>query len=374
MKILHVIATLGAGGAEAFVANLASEMSFSGNDVSVFLMAGIKGDRGNLLAQKLKDSRVKIIGSAERSAWSPINIVKLIFWVYKNKPDIIHAHLYSAEVLVAISKMFLFNFPKKYVRTLHNTEIIGSRNKYVVLMMDRFFDLSIACGESVSNSYKRIYKNNFKTSLIAINNGISSPEPSSFDKKSFKNKIKVSSDCFLILSVAGFRGASLESCQKAHDVMIYSFCDYLLVNPNAYIVFVGGGELLNDAKRLVEDLGISNKVRFVGVVSNPGPYFQAADIFFMPSRYEGLPISLLEAASYGLPIVASNIPEIRSLNDGYPWELRSPNQIKEFSEALNLLANYSISEIKRSEYAQSVINRFSISACSNQYISAYSGV
>lgn len=373
MKIMHVIATLGPGGAEAFVASLASMQSIDGNDVSVFLMAGVRGDRGHSLLTMLHDSGVQVIGVESRSARSIMNIVKIVSEVHKKKPDVIHAHLYSAEVLSVIAKILLFKSTLTLFRTLHSTEIVGNRNGFVVKLMDKFFDTSVGCGESVSESYKYAYKDKHKTNLITINNGIAPPSNlTSEGKNSIKIKIGVPENCFLIINVGGFRGQSLELSAKAHDVMILAFKEYLEINPNSHMILIGDGELIDQAKNLVHNLNIEANVKFTGIVSNPSIYYQAADLFFMPSRYEGLPISLLEASSYGLPVVASDISEIRNLMNNYPWILSPPNDFHKFSLAIEQAEKKVLTGEFGPQYGFSIVEKYSIAECSRKYISAYS--
>jgi glycosyltransferase involved in cell wall biosynthesis len=110
---------------------------------------------------------------------------------------------------------------------------------------------------------------------------------------------------------------------------------------------VGGGELLNSLKRQAEEAGIASKVQFLGSKAQPDiiALLQEADLFVLPSKEaksgdrDGLPNVIMEAASQGLAIVATDfagIPEfIRSGTEG---ELVPPGNWETLSNALNLLA------------------------------------
>ena len=83
-----------------------------------------------------------------------------------------------------------------------------------------------------------------------------------------------------------------------------------------YGVVVGKGELEEDLKNLASSLGIVDKVRFVGAVDNPKPFYDAMDLFLFPSLFEGLGIVLLEAQANGLPcLVSDGIPSDALLNE-----------------------------------------------------------
>lgn len=75
--------------------------------------------------------------------------------------------------------------------------------------------------------------------------------------------------------------------------------------PSAKLVLVGEGDTMDDIKAKVSDKGLDKSVIFTGVRSDVARLMQAMDIFVMPSWFEGLPVSLVEAQAAGLPVVAS---------------------------------------------------------------------
>lgn len=77
--------------------------------------------------------------------------------------------------------------------------------------------------------------------------------------------------------------------------------------PTAKLVLVGGGEnnIIEELKKLSVEL--NNSIIIAGEVDNPCMYYQLADIYFLPSRCEGLPTTLMEAMSCGLPSIVSDI-------------------------------------------------------------------
>jgi glycosyltransferase involved in cell wall biosynthesis len=98
--------------------------------------------------------------------------------------------------------------------------------------------------------------------------------------------------------------------QKNHPFLIDIFYEVHKKNPDAVLLLVGGGELddalKNQMKQKVEDLGLADSVHFLGVRKDVNEVMQAFDLFLLPSLFEGLPVTMVEAQASGLPCVISD--------------------------------------------------------------------
>lgn len=94
--------------------------------------------------------------------------------------------------------------------------------------------------------------------------------------------------------------------QKGYDVLLAAFACFAARHPDWLLWMVGDGPLRGTLKRQADELGISARVRWVGAVADPFPYYRTAEIFALSSRYEGMPNALLEAMGCGLPAVVTN--------------------------------------------------------------------
>lgn len=94
--------------------------------------------------------------------------------------------------------------------------------------------------------------------------------------------------------------------QKNHSRLIDIFYEIQKLNENTVLVIAGTGELIEEVKRQTKDLGIEEKVKFLGFRDDMQNLFQAMDVFLMPSLYEGFPITGVEAQASGLPCVFSD--------------------------------------------------------------------
>lgn len=94
--------------------------------------------------------------------------------------------------------------------------------------------------------------------------------------------------------------------QKAHDILLDAFAKVASRNPDWGLTIVGDGSLSNELRQHAENLEIAECVTWRANVQDPFKYYKRAGIFVLVSRYEGIPNALLEAMSYGLPVIVSD--------------------------------------------------------------------
>src|SRR5208283_3431516 len=111
-------------------------------------------------------------------------------------------------------------------------------------------------------------------------------------------------------------------------------------------VLVGDGKLRDPLKKLSSSLRIDNDVDFEGFQTNIVPFLSTLDVFVLPSKVEGTPISMIEAMAAGKAIAASRIPPIRAIVDDEKEALLfNPNASAELTA--KLLALFNNSELRR---------------------------
>lgn len=92
---------------------------------------------------------------------------------------------------------------------------------------------------------------------------------------------------------------------KNHPFIIKIFNEILRINPDAHLVLVGDGEWKNKVEAQIRELNIGRNVTLTGNIPNPHDWYQVFDVFFMPSQWEGLPVTGVEAQAADLPCVFS---------------------------------------------------------------------
>lgn len=142
--------------------------------------------------------------------------------------------------------------------------------------------------------------------------------------------------------------------QKGFDLLLDIWREFIIKHPDWKLVIAGDGELRDKLIIQAQQAGIDKQVDFVGRVTNIDDFYQSSDMLLMTSRYEGLPLVLLEAKSWALPAIAYDCPTgpreiIENEQDGY---LVAMNNKRLFIEKMEKLAKddellFSMSEISK---------------------------
>lgn len=383
MKVLQVIPALSAGGAEGFITNLCIALAELGVEVHVFLLVGVRGVRGHAQLVRLREAGVEVIGIEERKAASLTNLLRLTWLIRSWKPHVVHANLYAAKIACACASILSMKRGITYVHRLENTIVCGSRTAWILRMLDKFFRITIAISPVVAKAYREFMKRAVDDKIVIIPNGVNmlNSIPCAEEKRHARQLLGISDNCFVVAHVGRIATGGearkelcrgLATSQKAHDILLKAFAQAFDKESACVMLCVGDGNLRVDAEELARKLGIENDVRFLGEVPEPWTVLKATDVFFFPSRFEGLPNALVEAAAHGLPVVASDIPEIQYLSPGKAWLTIPVDDVSRFAAALRVVRN-EIEDYTRIAFveAQMYRRKFAIKTCGEKYIKAY---
>ena len=161
---------------------------------------------------------------------------------------------------------------------------------------------------------------------------------------------------------------------KNHALLLNGFRAALSQCPDLRLWMVGDGSERHRLEKLSEQLGLTSQVTFWGQQLDVSPYFSAADAFIMSSQSEGLPISLLQAFSIGLPSIVTDVggmaEVVRLARAGTIVSLMN-------AEAMGkAIARIATQETERAEYSHNAIaafhERFTLKTMADAYMILYS--
>lgn len=137
---------------------------------------------------------------------------------------------------------------------------------------------------------------------------------------------------------------------KNHTFLLKIFSEFKRIEPSAKLMLVGGGDREPDIIQEAERLGIISDVIFTGVRADVNELMQAMDVFVLPSLYEGLPVTMVEAQAAGLPCVISDkVPTECAIVDGLVKSVALSDDLSIWVDALQKAKN-----IERKDHTQEI--------------------
>lgn len=295
-RLLFVITGLSFGGAEVQVANLAIEFVKMGFEVKVVSLLSPK-----FFVEKLECNGVSVVTLEMRRGSPDIRAVgKLKRIIYQFKPDIVHAHMVHAIILARFVRMCRAKIPV-LISTAHNTVDGGFVLKILYRITDRFSEITT----NVSRESAR----NFVTEKLVpsskmrvVYNGIKISE---YLTATSNNQEELRFSLGLAPHFVWLTVGRMDDDQKNIPLLLRTFSSSVFIDSK--LLIVGAGVLLDHYKKLSEDLGLGQRVIFLGLRSDIADLMSVTDGFVLASKWEGFPLVLLEAAAAKLPVVCTNV-------------------------------------------------------------------
>lgn len=298
IRVLHIFYRLDQGGVENFVLNLFKNID---RERFEFCFAMISGEKGKLDDEVLNLGGKIYYFTQGKKNYKRIRSNLINILDHEGPFDVVHSHCYFfSGILLQIA-----NKKGIPIRISHSHETYKGqkysikRYLYESLMrysIERNATVKLGCSHAACiHLYKRI---DDKTQVI--NNAID-VNKFQFDKDTREKVRQEMSLCNNI--VLGHVGRFED--QKDHMYLVDVFNEVYKKNKRAKLMLIGEGSLREDVESKVTSLNLSDAVLFLGNRSDVNELMQAMDIFLLPSKYEGLPIVLVEAQMAGLYCIVS---------------------------------------------------------------------
>lgn len=306
IKILFIITSSGIGGAEKMLYYTATGLNYNKYDVSVCSLKK-KGEIAAYLEKQGIEVYCLHMGGRERFlGWlsSIIALIRLFPYLIRIRPTIIHSFLFRANILARIAG-YLTGVPI----VISSVRVMGGEKKYfhyVEMITSFMVDHYVAVSESVLRHI--IDKSRISNEKISvIYNGVNIKSQDDLHEQNVKAPLTIENEDRILMTVGRLHE------QKGHCYLIQAVSKVRKEFPKVKLLVAGEGEEENNLKKLVKSLDLTNEVIFAGLSSDIEGILPMAELFILPSLWEGLPNALLEAMAAGKPVVATNvggIPEI----------------------------------------------------------------
>lgn len=223
-------------------------------------------------------------------------ILELYQYLKKSRFDIVHVHGSSAIMAIELIIAKLVGCKVRIAHS-HNTTC---ENKRIDSLLRQVFYYSythaFACGQDAG---KWLFG---KRSFMVIPNGrnLKKYEFSELNRNYWRRELSLQQDDFVIGHVGRF------NYQKNHEYIVRIFQNVIKKRKNAHLLLIGTGENFEKIKEEVHRVGLDGRVQFLGSINNVEELLSVFDIMILPSRYEGLPIVVIEWQASGLPCLISD--------------------------------------------------------------------
>ena len=300
MKILHVITSLRAGGAEKLMTDLLPLFSTKGIDVELAVFDATPTP----FMDALNSAGIKLhLFNRGGSVYNPRHIMRLRRLI--KDYDIIHTHNTAPQIFGAIANI---GKRKIMVTTEHNTTNRRRGNRMLRLIdrwMYRQYDHVICISQGTAEALEE-HLGRSQPNISIVENGINTDAFLNAMPANVLSSIS-GSDSRKIVMVAGFRD------QKDHPTLIKAMQH---LPENFHLFLIGDGERRQEYEQLVEKLDMTHRVHLMGVRTDIPSLLKESDYIVISSHYEGFCLVAAEGMCSGKPFIATDVPVLSTLVGG----------------------------------------------------------
>lgn len=352
MRVLQVIDSLRIGGAEVLVRDLAARFLQRGIDCEVLVLSR----SSSWLEAALQSDGVKILDTGNIPLYS-LRQVPALSKLLRGF-NLVHVHLFPAQLWVALAAV---QDSCPLVTTEHNTW--NARRRWWFRPVDKWIYSryqQIACNSDATARELAAWCPSVKDKLQVIPNGIPIEV---FANARPANLLELGAGMTKAVFVGRFEP------QKDHGTLLRA----LVLAPQIHLFLLGDGPLRRQLEQLASDLGVCDRVTFLGFRNDVPAILRACDIYVHSTTSDGFGIAACEAMAAGLPVIASDVPGLAQVVEGAG--LVTPlGDHASLARELNTLAGSAERRAQMSEASRRRVRDFSIEKTVDLHIQMYETV
>ncbi len=305
VRVAHVVDTLNVGGAETLLVEQVRRGSDAGIESTVI---GLRPGTSTQLADDLRavGADVRLIGSNHRRQLLDLRrLGRLTAEIRDGGFDLVHTHL---RVSTIVGSLAARRAGVPVVSTLHNVRTDTRsgledrvKDRLETTALRRWVDIVVGCGPAVAESNRT--RVGGRTMVVVPNPVREILSPTSADRDRLRDELPGVGEELLVAV-----GRLAE--QKDYPNLLRAMIELGERRGSTRLVVVGEGEQRGTLELAIARLGLTDRVFLVGNRPDVPAVLSAADVFVLPSAWEGLPLVLLEAMAVGAPIVATDVGDV----------------------------------------------------------------
>lgn len=315
MKIIHIIDSLALGGAQTIVKGIV-ESKDTNIEHHIFVL------RATDITINIDSPNITIYPSSKKYSFAPIP--KLKQYIQEHNIDIIHCHLFRSTVFGYLLKQLYFPninlIVHEHGSIFRNTSIYPQLLKIFSPKVNAFIAISKATKDNL------IHKSNIPQDKIhLIYNFVDldrfNPKTTA-DSDKIRQEYNLSSEVFLV----GFAGRLIQ--RKGWREFVAAALELSKINPNLHFVIAGDGSDKEELKSLING---NAQIHYLGYMDNMPEYYKMLDCFVIPSHWEPMGLTEIEAMAMGTPVISTDVSALNEIiinrENGLLFESKNSNDL-----------------------------------------------
>jgi glycosyltransferase involved in cell wall biosynthesis len=294
VDVLHVIPTFDVGGVERYLLDRLPRLRARGRRVAVC------GLRGGALLDAYRAAGVPVyVCGMERASDAPRGIMRFAAHLRALQPRIVHSHLFWSDLAVALTRS---SAPRaRWITTKHDEATwMSAGTRVIERWMARRVDAIVADSRGVERARAALNAGGPPCRVIYLSArdvGPGTPDDRAVARATFE----------LPESGLVYGAAARLHPVKGLDVLMDAWRVVEETVPHAHLLLAGDGPAASSLRAQAAAVHDPARIHLVGLRHDMHNVFRALDVLVLPSRSEGFPVSVIEAMSYGLPVIASRV-------------------------------------------------------------------
>ena len=286
MKIMQLIPSFEMGGAETMCEGLCKQLTKMGHQVVAVSLSSQR----TAITRRLEEAgvTVKYLDKSLGMDFGCVRRLKKL--IAEVQPQVIHTHLHALKYAALAAAQV------PIVHTVHNEaekEAVPLDRKIAKYLFSWGKALPVALSSRIQDSVVQLYGLT-PEQVPVVHNGIDLSRCMEKTEYALHYPMR-------LIHVGRFYP------QKNHEAVLEALALLKKRGIRAQVTFLGDGPRMGEIQAKAEEMELGKQVRFEGVCDNVFPHLSHSDVFILPSRWEGSPMTVIEAMGTGLPVVAADV-------------------------------------------------------------------